>query len=425
MKPKLCLINPPHPYLKDPTAQAPLGLLYVAASAREQGFEVEFVDLSDKHFKDYFDLPEADIYGITGTVLDRTPIHIVAKQIKKNRRAVIVGGPIALSPEHLDRKLIDSIVVGEGERIILKILQDYPRLKPKYVADRIEDLDNLPFPARDLLGENLGGSVFANRKVYFEGGSTAFVTSRGCPFGCVFCASPKIWGRHIVYRSPENIVKEIEHVVETYGVRQFRFSDDNVTANRTRLMKLCELLKGKQIAWRASIRVRPNDYRMFDAMKEAGCTEVCFGIESADPEVLRTLCKGASVRDNRMAIVNAHRAGLAVRILFMTGTPGETKKTTELNMYFLDDLQEYYDTIALTNFVPLPGTGVAEQPLKYGCEILDDDIDKFNLCMWGPDGSENDWPHLVRPVGMTLDDLTKSKRMMRDFVISIGKSNEG
>jgi len=426
-KPRLCLVSPPHPYLRDPKAQAPLGLLYVAAAVRKRGFPVEFLDLGDKQIGDKFELPEADVFGITGTVLDRGPCEAVARQARRQYPGarVVLGGPITLSMDRLDGTLFDTAVFGEGENVIMEVLRDYPRPKREYRARRIEDLDALPFPARDLLGGQLGGDVFANRTRYFKGGSTVFVTSRGCPFACTFCASPRLWGRHVVFRDADKIVDEIEHVIAAYGVRQFRFSDDHVTANKVRLKRLCERLEPLDIAWRASIRARPNSPDVFEAMKRGGCAEVCFGVESGDPDVLHALDKRTTPEDNRKAIVNAKAAGLAVRVLFMAGTPGETPKTVDRNIAFLDSVVDHFDTIALTNFVPLPGTRVADDPEKCGCEILDDDIDKFNLVFYGPDGEEREWPNLVRPVGMTIEQLTESKRRMREYVKEIEKVNKG
>jgi radical SAM superfamily enzyme YgiQ (UPF0313 family) len=191
-------------------------------------------------------------------------------------------------------------------------------------------------------------------------------------------------------------------------------------------MEMCRLLAGRKIAWRASIRVRPNDLEMFTAMKGAGCAEVCFGIESGCPEVLSALKKGASLRDNIEAVRNAKNAGLTVRLLMMCGCPGETLRTVDRNIQYLETVYDSYDTIALTNFVPLPGTQVANDPAATGCEILDDGrkIENFNLCFWGP-GGRNKWKNLVRPVGLTEAQLTESKQRMVEYVLSTGKLNEG
>lgn len=427
--PVLCLINPPHPYLVDPTAQAPLGLLYIAAVVRERGFEVKFVDLSGRHYSTLaeVDLPPADIYGITGTVLDRRGVHGCAALAKMQHPgcAVVVGGPITLSRDMLDWGVIDSFVMGEGEETIFEVLRDYPRIKREYHAKRIMDLDWLPLPARDLIDGPLGGNVFAHRKSKFGDESTVLSTSRGCPSACTFCASIKLWNRKIIYRDPKLVAAEVQHVIDEYGVRQFRFSDDNVTASRGRLNELCAALEGMDIAWRASIRVKPNEPEVFEQMKRAGCFEVCFGTESADPDVLDALGKRITPQDSETAMRNAKAAGLVVRILTMVGTPGMTPRTVDREIDFLTRNRPYYDSVALTNFTPLPGTKIYEHPEACGCRILDHDIDNYNLCFYGPDGEPNTWRNLVQPVAMSLDQLTADKERLRKFVEEIGKVNRG
>lgn len=424
---QVCFLNPQHPYLTNPEAQAPLGMLYVAASAREAGYPVCFRNLTACRDLTRAEIPAALVYGITGTALDLPNVHALAAELKRRspRSLVVVGGPISLSADLVDRGLVDSVIHGEGERAFLALLGDWPNVKPDYAGERILDLDALPFPARDLLGGHLGGDVFAARKRFYGEQSTVISTSRGCPCICTFCASPKIWGRKVVYRSAASVRAEMEQVIKEYGVRQFRFSDDNLTCDQEKLAELCRFLEGAKVAWRASIRVLPNSVEMFRMMKRAGCAEVCFGIESGDPDVLRMIKKGASVKDNRAAIVNAKEAGLIVRILFMAGTPGETRHTVARNIDFFESVKGFYDTIALTNFTPLPGCAVAENPQAHACKMGEPwELEKFNVCMFGP-GGRNDWHNFVVPYGMTPEELTESKRRMVEYVISTGKANAG
>lgn len=427
MKPKTLFVNPPHPYLTNPDAQAPLGLLYVAASVRKAGYPVEFFSMSTVRDVSTVEIPEVDIYAITGTALDLPRIHELAKEIKHRypKSIVVVGGPISISKEYLDMNLIDVVVNGEGEHVMLKILEQWPDVHQYYVAPRIEDLDALPFPARDLLGGKLGGDVFAGHQRFYGEQSTVISTSRGCPCICTFCASPKIWGRHVVYRSAASVIAEMEHVIRDYGVRQFRFSDDNLTCNIDKLTELCRFLEGREVAWRASIRVLPNSVEMFKMMKAAGCAEVCFGIESGDQDVLRALKKGTSVKDNRTAIMNAKAAGLIVRILFMIGTPGETKQTVQRNIDFFESVKTHYDSIALTNFCPLPGCAIAEDIEQHNCRKHDAwDLASFNVCMFGSEG-RNQWKNFIIPNGLTLEELIENKRQMSEYVIKTGYINHG
>lgn len=422
---KVCLVNPPHPYLKQPKAQAPLGMLYVAASLRKNNIPVEFIDLTDKQYEDVFELPEADIYGITGTVIDRKAIECVAKQIKARfpNSKTAVGGPIALTPQYLDCTCVDTVVLGEGEYTILDLVDAFPNWEIRYRAARILDLDKVPFPARDML-QDIGGNVFAFNKNYKDGGSTVIITSRGCPYSCAFCASPGIWNRKVVLRSVENVLAEVDEVKEKFNISQLRFSDDTLTLDTRRLRELCQGLKARDVVWRASIRVKPNGVDMFNSMYDAGCREVSFGVESADQDVLDVLHKGTTVLQNKEAIINAKKAGLVVRILFMIGTPGETAETIDKNISFLTSVHNHYDTIALTNFIPIPGSAIAENPEEYDCEVLSRNIDEYNFYMWTPDGM-NQWKEFIKLNNMSLEEQHSNKERMRQFIVASGKSNHG
>jgi len=109
-----------------------------------------------------------------------------------------VGGTAWVAEKQLDLTHVDSVVRGEGEKIIFDIINDFPNLQKQYYAERITDLDSIPFPDRDAI-LNKGGDIFSYHKNYKGDSSVVFVTSRGCPHRCAFCASPGIWKRKIVF----------------------------------------------------------------------------------------------------------------------------------------------------------------------------------------------------------------------------------
>ncbi len=426
MSPRVCLVNPPHPYLRQPRSQAPLGLLYVAAALRQAGIEPDFVDLSDRRYNEEYELPAADLYGITATVIDRPGVLAAARAAKcasGGKGVVVVGGPITLTPQHIESPEIDTIVRGEGERAVLDVVADLPRPRRLYEARRIRDLDELPFPARDLLSVQ-GGNVFAFNRQYLGSESTVLITSRGCPFSCAFCASPGIWLRKVTYRSVENVLAEVDEIIGRFGVRQLRFSDDTLTLRRDRLQALCDGLGRRGVVWRASIRVKPSDPEMFRAMYASGCREVSLGVESGDQDVLDRVGKSATVEDNRIACLNAKAAGLVVRVLFMIGVPGESTHTVDRNIAFFESVRDACDTVALTRFVPIPGSAIAMQPERYGARILESDIDQMNFYCWS--GTEQaEWSDVVALDGLSLEQLRANRERMRAWVISSGKSNRG
>jgi radical SAM superfamily enzyme YgiQ (UPF0313 family) len=163
---------------------------------------------------------------------------------------------------------------------------------------------------------------------------------------------------------------------------------------------------------------------MFKIMHDSGCREVSFGVESGDQDVLRTLRKGNTVEDNYHGIVNAKKAGMVVRILFMIGTPGEGEQTVSRNLEFLDSVHDYYDTVALTNFLPIPGSAIADTPEKFDCEVLESNIDEFNFYMWGPTGL-NEWKDFIKINSLSPQQQRANKDKMRGYIIASGKSNHG
>ncbi|MCK9544164.1 MAG: radical SAM protein [Novosphingobium sp.] len=363
---KICLIYLPHPYLVDPEAQAPLGLLYIASSLEQ----TKQHDVILKNYSSYTeeeainDLPECDVYGITVTALELLQSNDFAKKIKNKypNSKVILGGPGTFSDQYVDWIVIDSILKGEGEITIHTILDDIllGNEQKIYKGEVVKNLDIIPFPARHLLKDKQGGHIFANHTTFdktfsmeYKGkGTTSILTSRGCGWGCSFCSSPGM-NQKLRFRSPQNVYNEIKHIVDTYKIKQFRFSDEMFTANKKHVLEICELIKPLGIVWRISARVKPLSMEILKAMKKAGCVEISFGVESFDDDVLKGLNKGTTAEDNAKALQMAKDAGLMVRVLFMIRTPWQTIDTVYKNIDWLKKVP--YDTIACTSFVPLPG----------------------------------------------------------------------
>lgn len=382
----VCLIYLPKPYLNQPDAQAPLGLMYIAASIEQHSlYKCEIMNFStytdDQAIEE---LPAARLYGITVTSLEVLHANRFAKRIKKKYGDVkiILGGPGVYAKEFIDFSVIDSIMYGDGEHKIFDVLMDYPDLKKEYKGF-VYNLDSLPFPARHKL-KSQGGNIFAYNKKYADGESTIITTSRGCPMKCAFCSAPSLTNKQLRFRSIENVIKEIKEVKEKYNIRQFRFSDDFFTVYEERVLEFCKQIKRLNVFWRVSTRVKPLSEYMLKAMKDAGCTELSFGIESFDDDVLKGLKKGCTARDNIEALELADKVGIDTRILMMIRTPFQNEKTIKLNKTYLTNVP--HTIAACTAFIPIPGCDIWNNPEKYNIEILDKDLDKYNFYMFGPDG---------------------------------------
>lgn len=374
----------PHPYLKSPMAQIPLGLLYLAAVLEQQKMNVDV-----KNFSNYSsdenaisDLPPADVYGITVTALELLQANRFAQKIKEKypNSKVIFGGPGTISDNYVDWKYVDSILKGEGEITILTMLNDalLGNLKKIYIGEPVKDLDALPFPSRHLLKDNLGENIFAYNRNYKGEGSTTIVTSRGCPFNCTFCCASLLRGCGVRFRSPESVIEEIKYVRDTYNIHQFRISDEMFTAKKEHVKKICELIKPLNVIWRISTRVKPFSEEIAKMLLGAGCKEISFGIESFDNHVLEGLNKCATAEDNAKALEICRKVGLVTRALFMIRTPYQTKDTVAKNIEWLKKVP--YDIIAVTSFVPLPGCFDTETEIltkdgwKFYNEISEEDL---------------------------------------------------
>jgi len=386
----LVLINPPCPDLTNPVAQMPLGLLYLAAQAERFGHDVTICNLAGGGASpEAWRIPLGKVYGITGTCLHIEMVNALAREVKRRNHSarVIVGGPISLSKEELDFAHIDTLVHGEGESVIDALIR---APGPREITGVASALDDLPDPARHLWSGPFGGSIFIGGQSYYGGGSATILTTRGCPHSCAFCAGPALCPREVRFLSPDRVIGEMESLARNYGVRQFRLSDEFFTAKRSHVSGVCEGIRqsailghGKTIAWRASVAVRPNDRSLWEMMAEAGCKEVSFGVESADPDVLNLIARKGGPDDARDALLNARAAGLKTRALMMVGLPGETQKTPELNIAFIRS--GLFTACAVTVFSPLPGCDIRNSPEKYGCELIPERIGR-SICMYGPDG---------------------------------------
>ena len=352
----------------------PMGLAYIAAVLRENNVEVKILeanadDLTYDQLKEEINNYKSDYIGITATTCLIEEANNIAKLCPENA-TVIVGGihassiPIETLRDFLD---IDILCIGEGEYTLLDIIRGKDLSKIEGIAYRkenkiiknpsrplINDLDKLPFPAKDLLPMHK----------YFSAGSRKkkidyILSSRGCPFSCIFCSDHLVHGKKFRARSPENVISEIELLISR-GVEEFDFIDDNFTLLPERASKICDLMieKGlnKKLIWRCSngIRIDKIDMELLKKMKEAGCYMVSLGIESGNDEILKNMKKGITTSQVRKAVALCKEAGIETRGLFMFGNLGETKETMMDTIRFSKELD--LDTATFHITLPFPNT---------------------------------------------------------------------
>lgn len=357
-----------------------LGLAYLAAAAEQAGHDVRILDctVGGKGWDDVTAEGRTfapDVVGMTAT----TPSFGNAVKTVELLRpilpgaAFVVGGshPTAM-PEHTAAAgVFDFLVAGEGEETFVELLGHLNGAGPALAEIRglgwmregkpvlnplrapIADLDNIPFPARHLLPplSAYHPTPASLRKLPL----VHVMTSRGCPFRCNFC-DRAVFGDRCRQRSVNNVMQEVTQVVSVHGAREIRFFDDTFTLNRERLENICAEMKQfrPRLPWTCLTNVKCVDLDMLRMMKDAGCWQVLYGLESGDDGILKSLGKGNTVADNRQAVEWARKAGLRVRCDFLVGSPDETMDTLRRTVEFARSLD--IDFAHFNKFVPFPGT---------------------------------------------------------------------
>lgn len=214
----------------------------------------------------------------------------------------------------------------------------------------LHDLASLPYPARHLLRNELYLSPETGNPL------TVVHGNRGCPAHCVFCPAGALTDYSVRFRPPADIVEELRECVEIHGIREFLFHGDTFTINKKWLLELCALIREAEldIRWGCNSRVDTIDDERAQAMKDAGCWVVAFGLESGDDDMLRKMKKNATVAQAREAVACVKRNGLRVHTFFVIGLPWETEETLEHTWQFIQDIDpDFFDFNIAT---PLPGT---------------------------------------------------------------------
>jgi radical SAM superfamily enzyme YgiQ (UPF0313 family) len=391
------LINP-HPGgqgLNEATKEPPLGLAYLAAVLEQNGYACQIIDANTLDL----DLPEtlsrisrdAKLIGFYLNSFCYTTVQELCKSIRKSLPGtkLILGGPLPSAAPHvvLSDFLVDGLIMGEGEDAIVCLIRNLIQKKPLFdkgvpgavyrnpVSDqlimnppaRITNLDRLPFPAYHLLPP-LSAYKSRSRK----NPVAAIVTSRGCPFECSFC-SKDIFHRRTTFRSPENVLSEIDYLVIQLGARQIDILDDNFAIKRffiePILDGLIERNYGIAINLQSGIRIEILDEPLLKKMRQAGIYKLAFGVESADPQVLKLAKKRLDLAKLEEVIRLAKKEGFLVYGFFIIGLPGETEDGFQRTLGFARKMD--FDVANFTMAIPFIGTELYAMVKKDGRFLID------------------------------------------------------
>jgi anaerobic magnesium-protoporphyrin IX monomethyl ester cyclase len=362
---KIALVNPG----KSGTSTAmPMGLGYLAAVIRERGHDVVVKDMEvePEGLEEFLLKENPDMIGITIS----TPLFPLAKNIIKKIKTVLpettllVGGShvTAVKEEMLKIPEVDIAVYGEGEITFLEILESKPLEKILGIVYRegnsvitnpsrpfIQNLDKLPFPAWDLfpLSKYKIHPPYGKSKKFMN-----MITSRGCPYRCAYCS--KVWGHSFRGMSPERVFKEIKHLYDNYGIREFRFYDDDFTMDMKRAEKICDLITESdiKISWSCTTRVNLVNKRLLEKMKKSGCFLISYGIESGSQEILDTIRKGYTIDQVRNAFRWTKEVGIRILGYVILGLPGETEETISDSIKLIKEINPDFCSWGILSIYP-------------------------------------------------------------------------
>ena len=406
------LIQPPYTFKEDIplVVQMPLGLACIAAVARERGHEVQILDclaegynqprrragwtrygLVPAEIKRRIRAARPQVVGVSNLFTMQSHnaelICRLAKECDPDIVTVLGGTHPTIRPAAaLASSRVDFVLRGEADHSfthLLDALQSggdlaavdglchrdrHGELRINEKTSFIDDLDALPFPARDLLplelywrarlvhGFNLRGRRNFN-----------VVTSRGCPASCAYCNIRPLWGKRFRARSPQNVVAELQHLKATHGADHVQFEDDNLTCDLDRAKELFRLMAPLGLPWNTpnGVSLWRMDRQCLELMRAAGCYYVRFGIESGSQQVLTELMhKPLDLKEALPLIPHARSLGMKVCGFFVVGTPGETRAQIQRSFDLPHEVD--MDWVEYSIATPHWGTRLREQARQGG-----------------------------------------------------------
>lgn len=382
----------------------PLGLMYLAGGILHTGSDCRIIDMESQKVnveklttivREY----NPDLIGITTT----SPVYNNAKYLAKALREhfpeiiLAMGGvhPTIAGKDVMEECLeLDFIACGEGELLIKdviscleskKSLKGIPGIIYRYKDEIIENsgrqlaenLDDLPKPARHLLGPDLFQHSVPGKG--FECYASIF-TSRGCPFKCVFCSQHTMYGRRVRWHSIQRVMEELDYIVNEIDIKHIIIMDENLSLNKKRLLLICREIKKNNLkfTWEGWTHVSTVDEEILQAMKSAGLIRLSFGIESGDQEILNKIKKAITLDQVRNAYRIAEKVGIETRGSAMLGHPYETRETAWRTIKFLRSIKECQQ-VFLNVTCPYPGTELYDCAVtgKGGMKLLTTDYSQY------------------------------------------------
>ena len=360
----------------------PLGILSIASFLEAKGIHTDVIDFSVD--------PEAvihpEVYDLVGFSINIASRERSLQEIERIRRLdpsvpIVVGGPLCMSAPEVftSNKNIDAVFECEAEEALFEYLTATEKSAVKGVHVRagsevtftgarewIRDLDSLPFPALDKVPiERYNNYPKRARPI------VSMITSRGCPYGCIFCSHSM--GKKWRARSAEHVVGEIKRLVNDLKVREICIYDDNFSLDRHRAEAICDaLIEGKvsvKLQFANGLRVDNVDVKLLEKLKAAGTWFMGIAPEVGDPGVLKAIKKGFDLERVKEIRNHCRRLGIITHGFFMIGFPFETRDTILRTIRFAKELD--CEIVEFNKVVPYPQTELFDTLVRNGNLLAD------------------------------------------------------
>ncbi|MBN1962226.1 MAG: methyltransferase domain-containing protein [Deltaproteobacteria bacterium] len=359
------------------------GLLSLAAILRHEGYGVHYIDadidnLNEQQVCRQIIATNANIVGITMNTFQAAAGLALAALIKTilPKMKIIIGGPHPSAVKDqllIENPTIDISCIGEGEKVISQIaaalatnasLENihgicYRHNNQIFIAQpqlALANLDDLPFPAYDLAGDL---NRYPGANPVLKPPSMHIMASRGCPYRCIFCTHA-VFGKKIRFRSPSNIIDEVELLHKSYGINEIFFQDDTMNVNRDWFYAVCNEIEKrdlhKTMVFKAPFRVSKKllDEELLQRARHAGFWMLFYGVESGDQDILNTIKKDTTIAEIKRAFKLTHAAGIETIAAFMVGNVGETAETIAASVELCKEIEP--SVFGFSIATPLPGS---------------------------------------------------------------------
>ncbi len=381
----------------------PLGLGYIASILRENGHQVSLIDcaiVKTPYSKLLSQIKEMtpDAIGITAYSAYYKDMIQLSRTLKQLNIPIILGGfHVSALPElSLRQCKADFAVIGEGELTTLELMNNWEdsekrkqvrgiaylekgQFKMNGKREFIENLDDLPFPAWDLIDPRKYPR-YPHGRLMKRDCVASILTTRGCPYSCSYCASTNFWGKRVRRRSPKNVVDEIEYIIDNFGIRDIHFWDDNVTLIKKHIVGICrEILRRRldiSLAVPNGVWYGTLDEELLTLMKRAGFYHLCFAIESGDKSVLKKAGRKDFLDKIPQLLKLTYDHGFYIGAVCIFGLPGETYETARRTIEFMKGLPIH--GMAAFMAKPIPGSRLFDEWIQeHDLSIADENIFRF------------------------------------------------